>query len=153
MDDQRLASIVPEGEALRYVDDLRRGGTVGFTDERLLVVRDDDAPTSVALSSVESVEFQAFDWFNTILGVVLVAFGLASFSRNSVLATLFALAGVASLALTYRKRWRASVSIHGQPKPVELFPADGRGFQDAFERALEGYRERHDLDPATADLG
>lgn len=142
MHDDRLSESVPEGESLRYVDDLRTGGAVGFTDERLLVVRTDGDARSVELASVESVEFRDLDWFEAVLGVALVGFGLASASRSPPLGGLFAAAGVASLYLTYRKRWRASVSVHSRPKPLSLFPADGRAFYDAFERALDDYRER-----------
>lgn len=149
MDDERLATVVPEGEALRYVDDLRRGGAVGFTDERLLVARGGETPTSAELASVESVQFQEVDWFEALLGLALIGFGLASLSRNPALGALFAMAGVVSLAVTYRKRWRASVSIQSRPKPLTVYPADGQSFHDAFERALEEYRDRHDLQRST----
>jgi hypothetical protein len=142
VDDERLAGFVPEGEGLRYVDDLRPGGAVGFTDERLLVARDDQEPTSVALDSVESVEFQDYEWFEAFLGVVLLAFGLASASRSVLLATLFVVLALASLLLTYRKRGKATVSVHSRAKPLTLYPGDGQGFYDAFERALDDYRER-----------
>lgn len=150
MDDERLAATVPEGEALRYVDDLRTGGAVGFTDERLLVVPDEDSPTSVALESVESVELQDVDWFDLVLGVVLFAFGVASVPRSAPVGGLLILAAVVSIVLTYRKRGRSRVSVHGRAKPLELYPADDQGFYGAFERALDEYRERLDADePAT----
>lgn len=142
MDDERLARIVPDGEALRYVDDLRTGGAVGFTDERLLVAPEDEEATSVALESVESVEFQDYDWFDAFLGLVLLAFGLASTTRSVPVGVLLVVLALGSLYLTYRKRWKASVSVHNRAKPLTLYPEDGQGFREAFERALDDYRER-----------
>lgn len=135
---------MPDAEALRYVDELRPGGAVGFTDERLLVTRDEGDTSSVELRSVESVELQDFDWFEAVLGVALLGFGVASAGRSAPLGGLFVALGLGSLYLTYRKRSRARVNVHSRPKPLTLYPADGQGFYDAFEGALDDYRERLD---------
>lgn len=153
MDDERLEGAVPDGEALRYVDDLRPGGAVGFTDERLLVARDDGAPDSVELRSVESVELEDLDWFEAVLGVALVGFGVASAGRSAPLGGLFVALGLGSLYLTYRKRDRARVHVHSRAKPMTLYPADGQGFYEAFGRALEDYRERLDRGEAGERAG
>jgi hypothetical protein len=144
VDDERLAPVVPDDEGIRYVEDLRTGGAVGFTDERLLVVPDDGESSSVELLDVESVELQDLDWFEAVLGVALLGFGVASLDRSVPLAALFVALGAGSLYLTYRKRDRAQVSVHSRAKPLTVYPADSQGFYDAFERALDDYRARLD---------
>lgn len=140
MDTERLESAVPEGEALRYAGNLRTGGSVGFTDERLLVIEEE--AHSVELGSVDEVRFQDLDYFDAVLGVVLVGFGLYSLQRSIPLGLLFAGAGIGSMYLTYRKREKASVIVHNRAKPLVLYPEDGQGFYSAFERALDTYRAR-----------
>jgi hypothetical protein len=154
MADDRLRSAVPDGEALRYEGRLRRGGRVGLTDERLLFVRDDgDPPTSVELVGVESVELQDFDWYLAVLSVLLVGFGAVSTTRNPLAGVAFGLVGLASLALTYRKRDRAVVRLHSRAKPVELYPDDASGFYDALDRGLELARARVEDDARPTDPG
>jgi hypothetical protein len=140
----RLAEAVPECEALRYTDDLRTGGGVGFTDERLLVARPDGAVTSVQLGDVDTVEFQDLDWFDVVLALALAGFGILSVRRNVLLGAGFVAAAAASLYLTYRKRTSVTVNLHSRPKPLTVYPADGSAFYDAFDRALSDYRERVD---------
>jgi hypothetical protein len=147
---QHLADAVPDGEALQYTDDLRGGGSVGLTDERLLVA--DGEVTSVELGDVSEVRFQGVDHFELVMGLLLVGFGAYSTTRRPALGALFAAAGVVSLLLTYRKRSRAAVEVHSRPKPLDLYPVDGQDFLAAFERALDDYRERVEpRDPAQGE--
>lgn len=148
MDSERLQAAVPDGEALRYQAPLKSGGVVGFTDERLLVARDEI--TNVDLESVHSVEFEDFDWFTGVLSAGLVAFGLYSTTRNVLAGLLFALAGVGSLYLSYRKRGKASVHVRGRAKPLVLYPEDGEAFYGVFEAAIANYQEKLDA-AASAD--
>ncbi len=138
----RLVAARPDGEAFRYTGDLRRGGSLGLTDERLLVAREGETVTSVELGSVDSVEFQDLDWFNAVLGLALTGFGAVSAVRTSLVGMAFLAAGLASLYLTYRKRISVTVKIHNRAKPLTVYPADGSGFYDAFGDVLEAYRER-----------
>jgi hypothetical protein len=138
----RLSESVPEGEALRYTGSLRAGGSVGLTDERLLVAPEDEAVTSVELGAVDTVEFRDLDWFNAVLGLALAGFGFFSVRRNPLLGAGFLVAGAVSLFLTYRKRTRVTVRLHNRAKPLTVHPADGSGFYDAFGDILADYRER-----------
>jgi hypothetical protein len=142
MSEDRLRNAVPEGEALRYSGTLRRGGSLGLTDERLLVVRDDEDPMSVAISDVEAVDFADLDWTLAVMSALLVGFGVLSLGRSVPAGVGFAIAGVASMYLTYRKRDRTIVRTHSRSKPLSLYPANASEFYDAFGRALETYRER-----------
>jgi len=142
MTHDRLAAAVPDGEALRYSGDLRSGGGVGLTDERLLVAPDGESVTSVELGAIESVVFRDLDWFNAVLGLLLLGFGALTVRRNPLLGVAFVAAAAGSLYLTYRKRTRVVVRLHTRPKPLTVYPADGSGFYDAFDRALAAYRER-----------
>jgi hypothetical protein len=126
---------------LRYSGRLRRGGSVGLTDERLLVVTD-GTTTSVALGSVDSVDFADLDWTLATMSLLLFGFGAFSTTRNVLAGAGFAAAGIASLYLTYRKRDRALVRTHSRPKPLALYPEDAGEFYDAFGDALERLRER-----------
>ena len=146
MTDDRLQEAVPDGEALRYVGDLRPGGRVGITDERLLVVREE--VVSVEFSSVERVEMEDVDWFTGLLSLGLFGVGLYGLARNPLLGVAFAGAGAASVYWTYRTRGRLTVNVHSRPKPLELYPADGSGLYAAVGDALDAYRERHGLDAA-----
>jgi hypothetical protein len=148
---QDLEAAVPDGEGLRYVDELRRRGAVGLTDERMLLAGEDEEPTSVELTAIESVEFEDLDYFEGVLGVALVGFGVASASRSVPLAALFVALGVASLYLTYRKRSQIRVNVHSRPKPLKLYPADGQELYDAFERALDDYQRRLDAQAVSGE--
>lgn len=143
MSADRLQAAVPDGEALRYQAPLRAGGSVGFTDERLLV--EGDELTSVDLASVHSVEFEDFDWFVGVLSIGLVGFGLYSTTMNLLAGVAFALAGVGSLYLSYRKRGKATIKVRGRAKPLVLYPDDVDEFKSVFEAALDSYQKR--LDP------
>lgn len=147
MTHSRLEAAVPDGEALRYHASLRSDGVVGFTDERLLVCRDD--VTSVDLESVHSVEYEDFDWFVGVLSAGLVAFGLYSTRMNLLAGLFFAAAGVASLYISYRKRGKATVKVRGRAKPLVVYPEDGSEFYRVFEGAIESYQERLDAEHAT----
>lgn len=146
MSDDPLRATVPEGEALRYSGDLRPGGRVGLTDERLLVVREET--TSVEFSSVQAVEMEDFDYFVGLLSLLLVGVGLWGLTRNPPLGLLFAAAGAVSVYVSYRKRSKATVQVHDRAKPLVLYPADAGGFYDALGRQLDAYRARHDLEAA-----
>lgn len=154
MDEMRLADLVPDGEDLRYSGSLRRGGRVGVTDRRLLVVTDtDSAPKSVELRNVESVDFTDFDWFLAVLSLLLVGFGAVSTTRNVLGGVAFVVAGLASLGVTYRKRGKAVVRMHTDVPPLELYPGDASAFYDALKRALELTRARIDEDGGETSTG
>jgi hypothetical protein len=147
MDHERLRAAVPEGETLRYAGPLRRGHSVGLTDERLLAITGNDEAVSVEFRNVAAVELQDLDWFLVVLSFLLVGFGAVSTTRNVLAGVAFVGAGVASLAVTYHKRHRATVKTHSRPKPLELYPSDSSEFYDAFQRALDGYESPEPDEP------
>lgn len=133
-------SLLEAGEALRYEDDLRTGGALGITDERLLVVN--DHTISVPLENVKEVRFRSFDWFLALLSLALVLFGLVSTTRHLVGGALFVAAGVASLYLTYRKRGRVTVDLHTRGEPVTFHLEDIDGFREAMEARIHAFEAR-----------
>lgn len=132
-------------EALRYHTPLRHGGIVGLTDERLLV-RTADEGTSVSFEDIGEVTIQEFDWFLAVLSVLLVGFGLLSFSRDVLFALVFTGLGVASLYWTYRKRGRVRLQVDGRAKPVAFSLDATDEFHDRLGRALDDYDLRDDAD-------
>ncbi|MBO4249590.1 hypothetical protein IL252_17455, partial [Halomicrobium sp. IBSBa] len=88
----------------RYAGTLRTGGTVVLGADRLVVDRGDN-PVVVDLDDIVEVSLQDVDWFLAVMSAALVGFGLLSLDRSVLLGGAFAVAGAASLALTYRKRY------------------------------------------------
>ncbi len=146
MADDRLQSAVPDGEALRYSADLRGGGAVGVTDERLLVV-DGDA-RSVAFESIEEVTARQVDWFVAVLSVALVGVGVVTAASNPLLGVAFVAAGVASLVLVYRKRGKVLVEVDGRGKPLAFHVDSTDEFLDRLGERLDRYERRLRTDGA-----
>lgn len=136
----RLQSILPEGEALRYTAELRDGGVVGFTDERLLVV--DDDPVSVEFEHVGGVSAMQIDWFVAVLSVALIGVAVPAGLENPLVGVGFATAGAVSLVLVYRKRGRVQVNVDGRSKPVEFHVESTDEFLERLEPRLEAYEQR-----------
>lgn len=136
----RLQAALDDGEALRFNAAVRTGGTVGLTDERLLITREETVET-VPFENVDEVLVQSFDWFLGVMSAGLVAFGLYSTTMDTLLGAAFAVAGVVSLALTYRKRGRIRVKMHSQAQPIVFHLARTDPFEEAFERHMTAFRE------------
>lgn len=141
-----LQTHVESGEALRYQAPLRRGGRVGVTDDRVLVVRE-SGTTGIQLGTIAEVTVQSFDWFLGILSTVLVGFGVLSFERSVVGGLLFAGFGIASLYWTYRKRGQVQLHLHNRRKAVTFSMDATDEFRDAMDTALEPYRDRREDGP------
>lgn len=141
MADERLQAAVPDGEGLRYTADRRRSpGTVGVTDDRLLVV--DGETTSVEFESIEEVSARHVDWFLAVLGVVIVAVGLLAGIDDPLVGVGLVAAGVISLAVTYRKRGQVTVSVRGRGKPLQFHVESTDEFLDRLEDRLDRYERR-----------
>lgn len=117
---------------------------MGLTDERLLLAPPaaDEAVVSVALTDVDEVTVQSFDWFLGLLSLGLVAFGLLSIPRNVWAAGLFAIAGVLSLVVTYRKRGRVRIRTPDRAKPLTVHLSDTDAFEEAFRTRVDEYERR-----------
>jgi len=135
----RLQSALGEGEALRFNAVERRGGVVGLTDERLVIVSEDEV-TVVPFENVDEATVQSFDWFLGLMSVLLVGFGVYSTRMNVLAGLAFAVAGLASLYLTYRKRGRVRIRLHTRAKPVTVYLSETDSFEAAFERQMDGFR-------------
>lgn len=140
-----LEARVEAGEALRFHTSIRRGGRVGVTDDRVIIVRD-DGTESVRLEAIAEVTVQTFDWFLAILSVVLIGFGLLSLRRSVLGGLAFTAFGVGSFYWTYRKRGKVQLHLHQSRKAVTFSIAASEEFQDALGRALDRFREKHDLE-------
>lgn len=134
------AQVVP-GEALRYQTAIRRGGRVGLTDDRVLVVRPGET-TSVHLGTIREVTIQSFDWFMGLLSAVLVGFGVLSFDRSVLGGLLFVAFGLGSLYWSYRKRGQVQLHLHERRKAVTFSIDATDEFQAALGDAIEGYETR-----------
>lgn len=148
--DDRLRDGVPDGEALRHQWPVRRGeGRVGLTDERLLVVVGTERE-SVPYENVSEVTVQTFDWFLALLSVGLVAIGWLQAQSNLPLGAFFALAGLVSLFVTYRKRGKISVTLHTHPKPVVFYLEDTDPFEQAMDEGMRAYEASMDRGRSTS---
>ena len=104
----------------RYAGTLRTGGTVVLGADRLVVDRG-DSPVVVDLDDIVEVSLQDVDWFLAVMSAALVGFGLLSLDRSVLLGGAFAVAGAASLALTYRKRYALRIQVTGRTDPLSFF--------------------------------
>jgi len=141
----RSGLALESGERLRYRGDLRFGGEVAVTDDRLLVLRADER-LSGAYERIDEVAHEGFDWFLGLLSVALVAFGLYGLTRNPALGAFFVLAGLWSVHRSYRRRDLVRVHVRDEAKPVTVHPV---AFDDCFgalEAAMDAARD-------TADAG
>lgn len=144
-----VEAVVEAGEALRFHAPLRRGGRVGVTDDRVIVVRDGET-TSVHLETIREVTVQTFDWFMGLLSAVLVGFGLLSLGRSVPGGLLFVGFGLASLYWSYRKRGQVQLHLKGRRKAVTFSLDATEAFHDALGTALESYQARLDVEAAEA---
>lgn len=145
-----LERAVESGEALRFQAPLRRGGRVGVTDDRVLVVRPEET-TSVELGTIREVTIQSFDWFMGLLSAVLVGFGVLSFGRSVLGGLLFVAFGFGSLYWTYRKRGQVQLHLHERRKAVTFSLDATEEFHARLGTALERYEERLEDEPPQAE--
>ena len=131
------------GESLRYRADLRNGGEVVLSDQRMFVTGEQQV-TSIPFRNISEVTAEAFDWFIAIISGALVLFGLYSLDQHVLVAAAFVLVGLWSLLRTYRKRNLVRIHIHTQAKPIELFPEDVEGLYDQLEPAMDAVRDQDD---------
>jgi len=102
----------------------------------------DEEVVSIPLESVSELTKQSIDWFLLLMDIAIVAFGLFSLARTLLGGVGFLLAGVVSLALTWRRRGRVRVRTHARPKPMDTYPASPAAFLGAVDDALTPIRER-----------
>lgn len=134
-----MASGVPDdaigNETLRGEFSLRPGGTVGLTDEHVLVARDDET-LRIGADRIVEVTLDRIDWFLVTMGVVIVGFGVLSIGRSVPGGLAFVGAGLASLYLTYRRRDALRIDVTDRRKPVTVYPEDPEAVYDALEPLL-----------------
>ncbi|MFB6360615.1 MAG: hypothetical protein ABEH59_04770, partial [Halobacteriales archaeon] len=140
-----LEAAIESGEPLRYQSEIRHGGRVGLTDERVLILQPDET-TSVHLETINEVTIQSFDWFIGLLSLVLVGFGLLSFDRSVLGGVLFLIFGVASLYWSYRKRGQVQLHLHERRKSITFSLDATEEFREALSAALDRYEARLDRD-------
>lgn len=136
-----LRSELRAGEALRFETETR-GGALGLTDDRVLVVGEE--AVSVPFENVREVTVQSLDWYLIVLSVVLVGIAAVVFPDNPLLGVAFALFAVGNVWWTYRKRNRVRVKTHSRPRPVTFYVDDPDTLYDALERALSDFRARRE---------
>lgn len=124
----------PDDDRFEFTTDLRRGGWVGVTSSALVVATDEQY--RVAADDIEEVTFEDVDWFVAILGLVVVGYGLYSVQFDALFGLAFAVVGVVSLALTYRKRDRVRIRVVGRAKPLVVYPDAVEPLQRALEPLL-----------------
>ena len=134
-----LRSELRAGEALRFETETR-GGVLGLTDDRVLVVGDESV--SVPFENVREVTVQSIDWYLIVLSVVLLGVAAMVFPDDPPIAVGFGLVALGNAYWTYRKRNRVRVKTHSRPRPVTFFVDDPQVLYEALERALDDYRAR-----------
>lgn len=143
MTQHRLRDAVPGDETLHHEWPVRRGADrVGLTAERLLLVGTETF--SVPYENVAEVTVQSFDWFLALLSVGLVAIGVVQTGTNIPLGVFFALAGLASLALTFRKRGKIRVEMHTKPQALVFYLEETEPFEQAMGDGLRAFEANRD---------
>lgn len=127
------------GEALRFETETR-GGALGLTDDRVLVVGDE--AVSVPFENVSEVTVQSLDWYLILLSVVLLGVAAVLLPDDPPIAVAFALFALVNVYWTYRKRNRVRLKTHSRPRPVTFYVDDPGTLYDALERALDDFRAR-----------
>lgn len=115
---------------------LRRGGVLALTPDRLYVVRDGEDGVRFDVEDVVSVKYDSMDWFLAVLSVALVGFGVYSTTQHVLGGIAFALAGVVSLYVTYRKRGKLSFQVSGRTDPLIVFPERPRRVYETLKDYL-----------------
>ena len=128
---------ISESYALR-----RTGGSLGLGTENLYVARDGEETIRVALDNIVEVQYDSFDWFLTIVSVALVGFGAYSTRQNLLGGVAFAVAGVVSLYLTYRKRGKLSFKVSGRAKPLDVYPERPEAAYEALRPFMADERRK-----------
>ncbi|ESP87028.1 hypothetical protein [Candidatus Halobonum tyrrellensis] len=101
---------------------LREGGWVGYGDDAVYVVRDDE-PVEVRTDDVVRVSLRTVEWDLAVMSLLLVGVGgYVAATRNPLVGAAFALVGVASLYRTYGHRHQLRIHVEGGAKPLTLHP-------------------------------
>lgn len=124
-----------ENETPRDEFPLRRGGTVGFTSDHVIVDRGDET-LRIAADRITEAALDSIDWFHATMGVVIIGFGVLSFGRSVPGGLAFVAVGLATLYLTYRRRDALRVHVTDRRKPVTIYPEDPSATYDALEPLL-----------------
>ena len=142
---EELVEELRAGEALRFTTETR-GGVLGLTDDRVLVVGDESV--SVPFENVREVTVQSIDWYLIVLSVVLLGVAAVLFPDDPLLAVAFALFAVGNVYWTYRKRNRVRVKTHSRPRPVTFYVDEPQVLYDALEGTLDDFRDREGKEAA-----
>jgi hypothetical protein len=124
-------------DSVEHRDAGRLGGSLRVSDGRIVVDPAGTDPILVDPSTVSEVTHRSIAWFQLLMGVGIVAFGLLSVSRHLLGAFAFVLAGAAVLLVTWRRRDRVRIHVHGRAKPLSVYPEEPEAFLSAVEEALE----------------
>lgn len=139
MDEAELRRNLEDGEALRFQTELREGGQLGITDERILVAADENH--AVSLSQVREITTEHIDWFMVVLSVALGAVAYYTGRQRPLLGVAFFAVALGNLYWTYRKRGAMKIHVHGRAKPIEIHVDRTEVVTAALDRALEPHRE------------
>jgi hypothetical protein len=123
---------------LEYRGQLRDGGWVGVTPERLAVVHRNEDPVYVDFDQVATIRVEPLDWFLVLMSIALVGFGLVSIPRNLLAGVGFCVAGGISLYVTYGRRDRVRITAEGTTDDLTIYPEDVEALKDALDPYVEG---------------
>lgn len=125
-------------ENLEYRGQLRDGGWVGVTADRLAVVHRNEDPVYVEFDRIERIRVEPLDWFLVIMSLALVGFGLFSIPRNLLAGIGFCVAGGVSLYVTYGRRDRVRITGEGETDDLTIYPEDVEELKGALDPYVEG---------------
>lgn len=101
---------------------LRTDGWIGYSDDAVFVVDDDDH-IKIRIDAIESVALRTLEFDIAVMSLLLVAVGgWVVLNRNPLVGVSFGLVGVASLYRTYRQRHELVISVANEAKPVSVYP-------------------------------
>lgn len=153
----------PEAEEVRHNGFDRLDGELIVTNRRLLVgagaermvgeassedLAADEAGAgdpdvvAVPLESVSELTGKSIDWFQFLMGIAIVGFGVLSIERTVIGGLAFLVVGFLSLAWTWRRRGRVRIRMHSRPKPIDTYPVHQKAFLDTMDEVLAPVRAK-----------
>lgn len=103
--------------------DLRPGGWIGYNDEGVYIDRDEGDRIKIRHGNVTQVGLKSTDWDIVVMSLLLVGIGaFVGVTRNPLVGVGFAVAGVASLYWSYRKRYKLVIHVENERKPISVYP-------------------------------
>jgi hypothetical protein len=131
---------VPErgGEVEITRMDLRGGGWIGYSDDAVFVVDDDDR-VKVSKDAIDGLALRTLEFDIAVMSLLLIAVGAyVALTRNPLVGVGFGAVGLYSAYRTYQQRHELVIDVDNEAKPISVYPAHP---SECHSRLVEEVRE------------